>query len=77
MARDLARGQPPKIVGQIRRKFELFMNMSFVANKAIKVYPAFRKFYGMEEVIEQVVAYFSGTATSPVPPVMLAARRFW
>jgi len=28
------------------------------ANKVIKVYPAFREFYGMEEVIEQVVAYF-------------------
>ncbi len=28
------------------------------SNKVIKIYPAFREFYGMEEVIEQVVSYF-------------------
>jgi serine protein kinase len=28
------------------------------ANKIIKIYPAFREFYGTEEVIEQVVSYF-------------------
>jgi serine protein kinase len=32
------------------------------SNKLIKVYPAFREFYGMEEVIEQVVAYFRHAA---------------
>lgn len=32
------------------------------SNKVIKVYPAFRDFYGMEEVIEQVVAYFRHAA---------------
>src|SRR3984885_7894966 len=32
------------------------------ANKLIKVYPAFREFYGAEEVIEQVVAYFRHAA---------------
>src|SRR5882757_5620241 len=32
------------------------------ANKVIKVYPAFREFYGMEEVIEQVVSYFRHSA---------------
>src|ERR1700752_796746 len=32
------------------------------ANKVIKVYPAFREFYGMEDVIEQVVAYFRHAA---------------
>lgn len=32
------------------------------ANKTIKVYPAFREFYGMEEVVEQVVAYFRHAA---------------
>ena len=32
------------------------------ANKIIKVYPAFREFYGMEEVIEQVVSYFRHAA---------------
>ena len=32
------------------------------ANKVIKIYPAFREFYGMEEVIEQVVAYFRHAA---------------
>jgi serine protein kinase len=28
------------------------------SNKVIRVYPAFREFYGMEETIEQIVAYF-------------------
>lgn len=32
------------------------------ANKVIKLYPAFREFYGMEEAIEQVVAYFRHAA---------------
>ena len=32
------------------------------ANKIIKVYPAFRDFYGMEEVIEHVVAYIRHAA---------------
>ncbi|GAA5786523.1 PrkA family serine protein kinase [Chitiniphilus shinanonensis] len=31
-------------------------------NKVIRVYPAFREFYGMEEVIEQVVSYFRHAA---------------
>lgn len=32
------------------------------SNKIIKVYPAFREFYGMEEAVEQVVAYFKHAA---------------
>ena len=32
------------------------------SNKMIRIYPAFREFYGMEEVIEQVVAYFRHAA---------------
>jgi len=32
------------------------------ANKMLKVYPAFREFYGMEEVIEHVVSYFRHAA---------------
>lgn len=32
------------------------------ANKVIKVYPAFREFYGMEEAVEQVVSYFRHSA---------------
>ncbi len=32
------------------------------SNKIIKSYPAFREFYGMEEAIEQVVAYFRHAA---------------
>jgi len=32
------------------------------ANKVIKIYPAFREFYGTEEVIEQVVSYFRHAA---------------
>ena len=32
------------------------------ANKIIKIYPAFREFYGTEEVVEQVVSYFRHAA---------------
>ncbi|WP_174875833.1 PrkA family serine protein kinase [Vogesella oryzae] len=32
------------------------------SNKMIRVYPAFREFFGMEEAIEQVVAYFRHAA---------------
>ncbi len=32
------------------------------SNKMIKIYPAFREFYGMEEAIEQIVAYFRHAA---------------
>ena len=32
------------------------------ANKVIKIYPAFRDFYGMEETIESIVAYFRHAA---------------
>ncbi|MDE2427430.1 MAG: PrkA family serine protein kinase [Burkholderiales bacterium] len=32
------------------------------SNKVIKIYPAFREFYGMEEAIEQVVSYFRHAA---------------
>ncbi|GAB2853277.1 PrkA family serine protein kinase [Pseudoduganella ginsengisoli] len=32
------------------------------ANKVIKIYPAFREFYGTEEVIEQVVSFFRHAA---------------
>jgi len=32
------------------------------ANKVMKIYPAFKEFYGAEEVIEQVVSYFRHSA---------------
>jgi serine protein kinase len=32
------------------------------SNKVIKIYPAFRDFYGMEETIEQIVAFFRHAA---------------
>ncbi|MFT3733441.1 MAG: PrkA family serine protein kinase [Rhodocyclaceae bacterium] len=32
------------------------------SNKVIKIYPAFREFYGMEEAIENIVAYFRHAA---------------
>ena len=32
------------------------------SNKIIKLYPAFKDFYGMEEVIEQIVSYFKHAA---------------
>jgi len=32
------------------------------SNKVLKIYPAFREFYGMEEVIENIVAYFRHAA---------------
>lgn len=31
-------------------------------NKVIKIYPAFREFYGMEEVIEQIVSFLRHSA---------------
>ncbi|WP_311767924.1 hypothetical protein [Burkholderia sp. Bp8984] len=46
----------PKIAEHINKPtLGLFENMGIFANKVIKVYPAFRGLYGMEEVIEQVV----------------------
>ena len=32
------------------------------ANKVIRIYPAFKEFYGMEDAIEQVVSYFRHAA---------------
>ncbi|MEK6749276.1 MAG: PrkA family serine protein kinase [Pseudomonadota bacterium] len=32
------------------------------SNRVIKIYPAFREFYGMEDTIEQIVAYFRHAA---------------
>lgn len=32
------------------------------SNKVIKVYPAFKDFYGMEDTIEQIVSYFRHAA---------------
>ena len=32
------------------------------SNRAIRVYPAFREFYGMEDTIEQIVSYFKHAA---------------
>ncbi len=32
------------------------------SNKIIKIYPAFREFYGMEDVIEQIVSFFKHAA---------------
>lgn len=32
------------------------------SNKVIKIYPAFKDFYGMEETVEQIVAYFRHAA---------------
>ncbi|MFZ5593947.1 MAG: PrkA family serine protein kinase [Pseudomonadota bacterium] len=32
------------------------------SNRVIKIYPAFREFYGMEETIEQIVSYFRHAA---------------
>ena len=32
------------------------------SNKVIKIYPAYREFYGMEETIEKIVSYFRHAA---------------
>src|SRR5690606_20060409 len=32
------------------------------SNKKIKIYPAFKEFYGMESTIEQIVSYFRHSA---------------
>ncbi|MFZ1181682.1 MAG: PrkA family serine protein kinase [Herbaspirillum sp.] len=53
----MAIGEPEKIdTREDPRLSRLF------ANKVIKVYPAFKEFYGAEDVIEQVVAYFRHAA---------------
>lgn len=53
----MAIGEPQ----QIDTRLEPTLSRIF-ANKIIRVYPAFKEFYGMEEVIEQVVAYFRHAA---------------
>ena len=53
----MAIGEPE----QIDTRLEPALSRIF-ANKVIRVYPAFKDFYGMEEVIEQVVAYFRHAA---------------
>jgi serine protein kinase len=53
----MAIGQPEMIdTRNDPRLSRLFMN------KVIKIYPAFRDFYGMEDTIEQIVAYFRHAA---------------
>jgi serine protein kinase len=53
----LAIGEPE----MIDTRLEPRMSRIF-SNKVIKIYPAFRDFYGMEEVIENIVAYFRHAA---------------
>ncbi|MGK8202913.1 hypothetical protein ACRS8P_29175 [Burkholderia cenocepacia] len=54
-------GSVPKIAENINKTTPgLFVNMVIFANKVIEVYPAFREFYGMEEVIEPVVPKMIG-----------------
>jgi serine protein kinase len=53
----MAIGEPE----QIDTRLEPSLSRIF-ANKVIRVYPAFKEFYGMEEVIEQVVSYFRHAA---------------
>jgi len=53
----LAIGQPEVI--DTRKEAHLSRLFS---NKLIRVYPAFREFYGMEETVEQIVAYFRHAA---------------
>ena len=38
------------------------------SNKMIRRYPAFNEFYGMEEAIEQIVAYFRHAAQGDMMP---------
>lgn len=53
----MAIGEPQKIdTREDTRLSRLF------ANKVIKVYPAFKEFYGAEEAIEQIVSYFRHAA---------------
>ncbi|TJZ72854.1 PrkA family serine protein kinase [Chitiniphilus eburneus] len=53
----MAVGEPEMIDTRLdARRSRMFQN------KVIRVYPAFREFYGMEEVIEQVVSYFRHAA---------------
>ncbi|MBX3670890.1 MAG: PrkA family serine protein kinase [Rhodocyclaceae bacterium] len=53
----MAIGEPELIDTRVDpRKSRIF------SNKIIKLYPAFREFYGMEEVIENIVSYFRHAA---------------
>lgn len=53
----MAIGEPQKVdTREDTRLSRLF------ANKVIKVYPAFKEFYGAEEAIEQIVSYFRHAA---------------
>ncbi|MCL2658315.1 MAG: PrkA family serine protein kinase [Betaproteobacteria bacterium] len=49
----LAIGEPE----MVDTRLDLRLSRIF-SNKVIKIYPAFRDFYGMQEVIENIVAYF-------------------
>jgi len=53
----LAFGEPEQIdTRKVSRLSRIF------ANKLIKIYPTFKEFYGMEDVIEQLVSYFRHAA---------------
>jgi serine protein kinase len=53
----LAIGEPEMIDTRLEPRLSRIFS-----NKVIKIYPAFRDFYGMEEVIENIVAYFRHAA---------------
>ncbi len=53
----MAIGEP----GLVDTRLEPRLSRIF-SNKVLKLYPAFRDFYGMEEVIEHIVAYFRHAA---------------
>ena len=53
----MAIGEPELVdTRQVERRSRIF------ANKVIRIYPAFKDFYGLEEVIEAIVAYFRHAA---------------
>ena len=53
----MAIGEPELVDTRLQERYSRIF-----ANKVIRIYPAFRDFYGMEEVIEGIVSYFRHAA---------------
>ncbi len=53
----MAIGEPELVDTRLEERYSRIF-----ANKVIRVYPAFRDFYGLEEVIESIVSYFRHAA---------------
>ncbi|ABB08836.1 serine protein kinase PrkA [Burkholderia lata] len=67
MAPIIEGSEPPKIAENVNKPTPgMLVNMVIFANKVIKVYPEFREFHGMDEVIEHVMVNFARSARRAV-----------